>query len=85
MMGAAGLYVPDRKTIYVMRKGGINNTVVLHEALHAATVAKIDAFLELREGDRTSSKNVIAVTDNEVIMGLCSLTQITGSAITNPS
>jgi hypothetical protein len=49
MTGAAGLYVPDRKTIYVMRNGGINNTVVLHEALHAATVARIDAYLELRE------------------------------------
>jgi hypothetical protein len=46
MADAAGLYVPDRKTIYVMRNGGINNTVVLHEALHAATVARIDAYLE---------------------------------------
>ena len=49
MAGAAGLYVPDRKTIYVMRSGGINNTVVLHEALHAATVARIDAYLETSE------------------------------------
>ena len=47
MEGAAGLYVPDRKTIYVMREGGINNTVVLHEALHAATVSRIDAYLQL--------------------------------------
>ena len=47
MAGAAGLYVPDRKTIYVMREGGINNTVVLHEALHAATVDRIDAYLQL--------------------------------------
>jgi hypothetical protein len=49
MEGAAGLYVPDRKTIYVMREGGINNTVVLHEALHAATVARIDAYFRLSE------------------------------------
>jgi hypothetical protein len=49
MVGAAGLYVPDRKTIYVMREGGINNTVVLHEALHAATVARIDAYFKLSE------------------------------------
>ncbi len=49
MLGAAGLYVPDRKTIYVMRSGGINNTVVLHEALHAATVARINAYLEASE------------------------------------
>lgn len=52
MMGAAGLYVPDRKTIYVMRDGGINNTVVLHEALHAATVNQIDAYLELKEAGK---------------------------------
>jgi hypothetical protein len=52
MEGAAGLYVPDRNTIYVMRNGGINNTVVLHEALHAATVARINAYLELREAGK---------------------------------
>ena len=52
MMGAAGLYVPDRNIIYVMRNGGINNTVVLHEALHAATVARINAYLELREAKK---------------------------------
>jgi len=52
MMGAAGLYVPDRNTIYVMRSGGINNTVVLHEALHAATVKQIDTYLELKEAGK---------------------------------
>jgi hypothetical protein len=52
MMGAAGLYVPDRKTIYVMRDGGINNTVVLHEALHAATVDRIDAYFQLLEAGK---------------------------------
>jgi hypothetical protein len=52
MMGAAGLYVPDRNTIYVMRNGGINNTVVLHEALHAATVKQIDTYLELKEAGK---------------------------------
>ena len=52
MMGAAGLYVPDRNIIYVMRNGGINNTVVLHEALHAATVARINAYLELKEAGK---------------------------------
>ena len=61
MMGAAGLYVPDRKTIYVMRKGGINNTVVLHEALHAATVAKINAFLELREAGKPIPESLRSV------------------------
>jgi hypothetical protein len=32
-----------------MREGGINNTVVLHEALHAATVSRIDAYFKLSE------------------------------------
>tara|TARA_R110002126_G_scaffold81792_3_gene201224 strand:- start:4357 stop:8172 length:3816 start_codon:yes stop_codon:yes gene_type:complete len=32
-----------------MRDGGINNTVVLHEALHAATVDRIDTYLRLSE------------------------------------
>jgi hypothetical protein len=44
MKDAAGLFDPGTKTIYVMREGGINNTVVLHEALHAATIARINAF-----------------------------------------
>ena len=52
MAGAAGLYVPDRKAIYVMRNGGTNNTVILHEALHAATVNQIDAYLELKEAGK---------------------------------
>jgi hypothetical protein len=44
MKDSAGLFDPETNTIYVMREGGINNTVVLHEALHAATVARIIAF-----------------------------------------
>jgi len=52
MTGAAGLYVPDRNTIYVMRNGGTNNTVILHEALHAATVNQIDTYLELKEAGK---------------------------------
>jgi hypothetical protein len=52
MTGAAGLYVPARNTIYVMRKGGTNNTVILHEALHAATVKQIDTYLELKEAGK---------------------------------
>ena len=48
MDGAAGLFDPETNTIYVMREGGINNTVVLHEALHAATVAKINTYISLK-------------------------------------
>lgn len=44
MEGAAGLFDPETSTIYVAREGGINNTVVLHEALHAATIAKINEW-----------------------------------------
>jgi hypothetical protein len=46
MKGAIGLFDPETNTIYVTRKGGINNTVVLHEALHAATIAKINQWQE---------------------------------------
>jgi len=68
MLGAAGLYVPDRKTIYVMRSGGINNTVVLHEALHAATVARINAYLELREAKKPIPNSLRSVAELMALM-----------------
>jgi hypothetical protein len=52
MDGAAGLFDPETKTIYVMREGGINNTVVLHEALHAATIAKINIYISLKNAKK---------------------------------
>ena len=52
MEGAAGLYVPARRIVYVLRKGGLNNTIVLHEALHAATVSRIDTYLKLQKEGR---------------------------------
>jgi len=52
MKDSAGLFDPETNTIYVLRKGGINNTVVLHEALHAATVARIIAFDFLKNAKR---------------------------------
>ena len=52
MDGASGLFDPETKTIYVMRKGGINNTVVLHEALHAATIAKINTYILLKNAGK---------------------------------
>jgi hypothetical protein len=52
MDGAAGLFDPETKTIYVMREGGINNTVVLHEALHAATIAKINTYILLKNAKK---------------------------------
>jgi len=52
MEGAAGLYVPARRIVYVLRKGGLNNTIILHEALHAATVSRIDTYTKLKAEGR---------------------------------
>jgi hypothetical protein len=52
MKGAAGLFDPETNTIYVAREGGINNTVVLHEALHAATIAKINTYISLKNAKK---------------------------------
>jgi len=52
MKGAAGLFDPETNTIYVAREGGINNTVVLHEALHAATIAKINTYILLKNAKK---------------------------------
>ena len=48
MDGAVGLYVAGRNTIYLLRNGGINNTVFLHEALHGATVKRINSYLQAK-------------------------------------
>ena len=47
--GAVGLYVesPKGNIIYLARDGGINNTTFLHEALHGATIARINEYLEI--------------------------------------
>lgn len=48
MNGAVGLYVAGRNTIYLLRNGGINSTVFLHEALHGATVKRINSYLQAK-------------------------------------
>jgi hypothetical protein len=64
MDGAAGLFDPETKTIYVMREGGINNTVVLHEALHAATIAKINTYILLKDAKKPIPNDLrVAVTE----------------------
>jgi hypothetical protein len=64
MDGAAGLFDPETKTIYVMREGGINNTVVLHEALHAATIAKINTYILLKNAKKPIPNDLrVAVTE----------------------
>ena len=69
MQGAAGLYVSGRNTIYLMRDGGINNTVVLHETLHGATVNRINAYLQARlEGREVDAKLRVAVVELQETM-----------------
>lgn len=64
MDGAVGLYVPGRNTIYLLRNGGINNTVFLHEALHGATVNRINSYLQARlEGRPIDPKLRVAVAE----------------------
>lgn len=64
--GARGLYVDATKTIYLSAESGLNNTVVLHEALHAATVAKIEAYLNnagkgLTDNEKKAIKEIMAL------------------------
>lgn len=64
MDGAVGLYVPGRNTIYLMRNGGTNNTVFLHEALHGATVKRINAYLQAKlEGRAIPNDLRVAVAE----------------------
>lgn len=64
MNGAAGLYVPGRNTIYLLRNGGTNNTVFLHEALHGATVKRINAYLQAKlEGRAIPNDLRVAVAE----------------------
>jgi hypothetical protein len=46
--GAAGLYYESKsgRTIYLDRASGMNNTIFLHEALHGATMARINRFIK---------------------------------------
>lgn len=50
--GANGLYDEASKTIYLSAAGGINNTVFLHEALHGATLARINEYYAAEKANR---------------------------------
>ena len=64
MDGAVGLYVAGRNTIYLLRDGGINNTVFLHEALHGATVKRINSYLQAKLEGRPIPNNLrVAVAE----------------------
>lgn len=69
--GAAGLYFESTKerVIYLSSDGGINNTTFLHEALHGATIARINEYLKaLKDGKTIDQALGKAVSDMVDIM-----------------
>ena len=67
--GASGLYYAGNNTIYLDARHGINNTVFLHEALHGATIARINEYIAARdEGREIDLKLGLAVSDLERLM-----------------
>ena len=60
MKGAVGLHHEASKTIYVMRDGGINNTVILHEAVHGATVSRISEYKRLLDAGKLDENSNLA-------------------------
>lgn len=58
--GAAGMY--SNGVIYLDANGGMNNTVFLHEALHGATIDRINRYLDdIAEGREPEAKLAEAV------------------------
>jgi hypothetical protein len=54
--GAAGMY--SNGVIYLAEDGGLNNTVFLHEALHGATIDRINKYLDDVEAGRQPEKSL---------------------------
>jgi hypothetical protein len=70
-VGANGMYFESKKerVIYLDAQGGINNTVFLHEALHGATLARINRYLDdIAEGREPNPKLAEAVEELNAIM-----------------
>jgi hypothetical protein len=70
-IGANGMYFESKKerVIYLDAQGGINNTVFLHEALHGATLARINRYLDdVAEGREPNPKLAEAVEELNAIM-----------------
>jgi ASC-1-like (ASCH) protein len=70
-IGANGMYFESKKerVIYLDAQGGINNTVFLHEALHGATLARINQYLDdVAEGREPNPKLAEAVEELNAIM-----------------
>jgi hypothetical protein len=54
--GAAGMY--SEGVIYLAEDGGLNNTVFLHEALHGATIDRINKYLDDVEAGRQPEESL---------------------------
>lgn len=69
--GANGMYYESKKrrTIYLDINGGINNTVFLHEALHGATLTRINNYLDaIADGREPSEQLADAVEQLNSVM-----------------
>jgi hypothetical protein len=69
--GAVGLYYESdtERVIYLARDGGINNTTFLHEAVHGATIARINEYLAaIKAGVAVSQELAKAVSDMTNLM-----------------
>ena len=65
--GAAGMY--SNGIIYLDANGGMNNTVFLHEALHGATIDRINSYLDDIAEDREPPENLAeAVEELNAVM-----------------
>jgi hypothetical protein len=65
--GAAGMY--SNGVIYLDVNGGMNNTVFLHEALHGATIDRINKYLDdIAEGIEPDAKLAEAVEEMNAVM-----------------
>ncbi len=65
--GAAGMY--SNGVIYLDANGGMNNTVFLHEALHGATIDRINKYLDdIAEGREPEASLAEAVEELNAVM-----------------
>lgn len=65
--GAAGMY--SNGVIYLDANGGMNNTVFLHEALHGATIDRINKYLDdVAEGREPEANLAEAVEEMNAVM-----------------
>ncbi len=65
--GAAGMY--SNGVIYLDAEGGLNNTVFLHEALHGATIDRINKYLDdVADGREPEASLAEAVEELNAVM-----------------